>query len=110
MNQAVGLVTRIDQLMKLFVLFGSRIILLPTDLKVDPKKAEVLVNRYAYNDMWKPDDKNMIIIPFRTSRLTTALRIMDFVFIKDKPNPIASGIVKISEKIIAASRGKRRKG
>ncbi|QBG46445.1 hypothetical protein EGM51_03175 [Verrucomicrobia bacterium S94] len=47
---------------KLFVLFGSRVLLLPTDLKADPEKTEVLVNRFAYNDMWKPSDKNLIIL------------------------------------------------
>ncbi|TWT80797.1 Lambda-carrageenase precursor [Planctomycetes bacterium CA13] len=34
-----------------FVLFGSRILLLPTDL--DKGKTEVLVCRYSFNDMWK---------------------------------------------------------
>ncbi|MDZ8120500.1 hypothetical protein [Pontiella agarivorans] len=47
---------------KLFVLFGSRILLMPTDLNADPKKTEVLSNRFAYNDLWKPDDKNLIIL------------------------------------------------
>ena len=45
---------------QLFLLFGSRIILLPTDLDVEPKNVEVLANRFAYNDMWKPAGQNEI--------------------------------------------------
>ena len=78
--------------MQLFLLFGSRIILLPTaqdldsrpgggppdssmrpwsaaglrrirtDLDVDPKRAEVLANRFAYNDMWKIPTENSIVL------------------------------------------------
>ncbi|VGO17426.1 Lambda-carrageenase [Pontiella desulfatans] len=47
----------------LFVLFGSKILLLPTDLDdVDAKEAEVLANRFSYNDMWKPEGKNLIVL------------------------------------------------
>ncbi|MDF7825555.1 hypothetical protein P4B35_16130 [Pontiellaceae bacterium B12227] len=47
----------------LFVLFGSKIMLLPTDLdEADPKRTEVLANRFAYNDMWKVEGKNLIIL------------------------------------------------
>ncbi len=48
---------------RLFVLFGARVILLPTDLSTaDPKKAEVLAGRYSYNDMWKSKGRNRIIL------------------------------------------------
>ena len=47
---------------KLFVLFGSRILMLPPGLDADPKKVEVLAGRYSYNDLWKPADGNLIVL------------------------------------------------
>jgi hypothetical protein len=47
---------------QLFVLFGSKILLLPTDLRVDPKHVEVLNGQYSYNDMWGLRNKNTIVL------------------------------------------------
>ncbi len=48
---------------KLFVLFGSKILLPPADLsKANPDNTEVLANRFSYNDMWKPDNANLIVL------------------------------------------------
>jgi hypothetical protein len=43
-----------------FVLFGSRILLVPLDLNAS--KTEVLASRYAFNDMWKDAASGKIIL------------------------------------------------
>ncbi len=44
----------------ILALFGSELILLPTDL--DAAKAEVLSTRFSYNDLWKPEGRNAIVL------------------------------------------------
>ncbi|RKR12143.1 hypothetical protein CLV91_2266 [Maribacter vaceletii] len=42
-----------------FVLFGSRILLVPLDFNLE--KTEVLVSKYSFNDMWKDGKGNIIL-------------------------------------------------
>lgn len=45
---------------KFFILFGSRILLVPIDY--DISGAEVLVNKYSFNDMWNDRDNGRIVL------------------------------------------------
>lgn len=43
-----------------FVLFGSRILLMPPDMNI--RNAEVLACKYSFNDMWKDPERNKIVL------------------------------------------------
>ena len=45
---------------KYFILFGSRVILVPKDFSIN--KTEVLACKYAFNDMWKDTQSNKILL------------------------------------------------
>ncbi|WP_298488113.1 WD40 repeat domain-containing protein [uncultured Maribacter sp.] len=42
-----------------FVLFGSRILMVPLDFSLE--KTEVLVSNYSFNDMWKDNEGNIVL-------------------------------------------------